>query len=66
MVARGEGGSWVEISFDGPAANAESDGSNAHSTHRGGGMPRRGGIEIHIRVALYMWFCDHSGWWGVW
>lgn len=29
-------------------------------------MPRRGGIEIHIRVCLYVWFCDYCEWWGVW
>jgi hypothetical protein len=29
-------------------------------------MPQRPPIQIHIRVALYMWFCDHSEWWGVW
>lgn len=33
---------------------------------RDGGMPRRGGIEIHIRVALDVWFCDYSEWWAVW
>jgi hypothetical protein len=29
-------------------------------------MPSHSPIQIHIRVALYMWFCDHSEWWGVW
>jgi hypothetical protein len=29
-------------------------------------MPWQSPIQIHIRVCLYMWFCDHSEWWGVW
>ena len=29
-------------------------------------MPSHSPIQIHIRVALYVWFCDHSGWWVVW
>jgi hypothetical protein len=29
-------------------------------------MPRRVGSYIRIIVSLYMWFCDHSEWWGVW
>jgi hypothetical protein len=33
---------------------------------RTGGVPRRVGSYIRIRVALYMWFCDHSEWWSVW
>ena len=49
-----------------PGSNAESDGTNAQRTQATGGVPRRGGIEIHIRVALDMWFCDHSEWWVVW
>ena len=32
----------------------------------GGGLPWHRPIHIHIRVVLYMWFCDHSEWWAVW
>lgn len=35
-------------------------------SHATGDLPSAGGREIHIRVALYMWFCDHSEWWAVW
>ena len=51
---------------NGYGSTTESGRTVTHSTHVGGGMPRRGGIGIHIRVSLYVWFCDHSGWWGVW
>jgi hypothetical protein len=46
--------------------NAESGRTNAHSTQAGGGMPSHSPIQIHIRVALDVWFCDYSGWWAVW
>lgn len=51
---------------NGPGSNAESGRTNAQRTHAGGGMPEHSPIHIHIRVALYMWFCDYSEWWGVW
>ena len=47
-------------------SNAESGRTNAQRTQATGGVPSHSPIQIHIRVALYMWFCDHSGWWVVW
>ncbi len=62
----GVGVARFRLCFDGPGSNAESGQPNAHSTQAGGGMPSHSPIQIHIRVALYMWFCDHCEWWGVW
>lgn len=63
------GGGGVTVS-----ENAESDHGTTHGHQantrsvesRGGGVPWHSPIQIHIRVALYMWFCDYSEWWGVW
>ena len=34
--------------------------------HMFGGMPRLVGVWMYVMLSLYMWFCDHSEWWGVW
>ena len=64
------GAGWGSLVLDqsrtGSGSNAESDGTNAQRTRARGDMPRRSPIHIHIRVALDVWFCDHSERWGVW
>lgn len=34
--------------------------------HMFGGMPRQPPVWMYVMLFLYMWFCDHSEWWGVW
>jgi hypothetical protein len=46
--------------------NAYGEQSSTHGEHMTGGVPRRPRPYIRIITSLYMWFCDHSQWWGVW
>ena len=63
------GGGGVTVSGNAESGHAITNSHQANTRSvetRGGGMPSHSPIQIHIRVALYVWFCDHSGWWLRW